>query len=279
MPRLFLLSVALLVLGPSLPFDAEVREATPTGGLATPVTPEPLDEATLQGLAIHGFAIDQEPDVINLGTLGATIGLSPGGAIALVLGVFDYEICGAGIRCFVPVPALATWSVSPTDGALIDPATGVLTIDPATPSGSLFTVRADIESGRHVVEAEVHVYTLEANPLIGYWLEEVQLACGSGAEIVPELPIEELVFAADGTFAVTWMPFESYVDYWGTYSFDLAQGTLDLVATGGNYVPPDIDGHGRVALDEAGRLVLTEIWLGTSHSPGTEPHCGHRFVR
>jgi hypothetical protein len=35
-------------------------------------------------------------------------------------------------------------------------------------------------------------------------------------QFVPELPIQELVFAADSTFAVTWFPFESYVDYWGT---------------------------------------------------------------
>ena len=42
----------------------------------------------------------------------------------------------------------------------------VLTIDPATPSGSVFVVHADVEAGRHRVSAEVHVYTPEANPLV-----------------------------------------------------------------------------------------------------------------
>ena len=40
------------------------------------------------------------------------------------------------------------------------------------------------------------------------------------------------------------MPFEIYHDYWGTYGYDLAQGTLDLSDAEGNYVPPDLDGSG-----------------------------------
>lgn len=190
-----------------------------------------------------------------------------------------YEVCGFGIRCFVPVPVIATWSVTPADGARIDATTGVLTIDPATPGGSHFTVRAEVEGGRHVVETEVHVFTAESHPLVGYWQEEAQVACGSGAEVIPELPVEELVFAVDGTFAVTWTPFESYVDYWGTYVLDLTTGTLDLTVTGGNDIPSDVDGHGRFALDEQGRLHLTELWLGTPRSESSLPQCGHRFVR
>jgi len=247
---------------------------------APAATQGPVDEVTLQNLAVLGFAPGDVPGIVSVATLGATIGMQPGSAVALVLGQFDYEVCGTGHRCFVPAPVRATWSVAPANGARIDPATGLLTIDPATPSGSVFTVRAAVEGGRHVVETEVHVSTPEANPLVGYWQEEAQLSCGSGTEVTPALPITELVFASDGTFAVTWTPFESYVDYWGTYTVDVARGTLELVVSGGNDIPPDVDGHGRFALDATGRLILSELWLGTTPRMGSDPaHCGHRFVR
>jgi hypothetical protein len=245
---------------------------------ATP-TPAPLDETTLQNLTILGFAPGNPPGIIQLGSLGATIAMHPGDTRALVLGVLDYEVCGGiGFRCFVPVPAPATWSVAPTAGSRIDAADGLLTIDPATASGSVFTVRAEVEGGRHVVEKQVYVYTPEANPLVGFWQEVAQLSCDTGAEVAPALPIEELVFGSDGTFTVTWTPFESYVDYWGTYSFDLSQGTLELTVTGGNTIPPDVDGHGQFMVDASGRLILTDLWLGASRQESGPPNCGHRFA-
>jgi len=275
MGRLISLVIVLTLVGLGAPIHAEAQESTPT----LPGTPGPLDEETLLALAILGFAPGEAPQVVNVGTPGAAIGLPPGEEVALVLGVFDYEVCGIGIRCFVPAPAPATWPVTPADGARIDPATGLLTIDPTTLPGSQFTVMAEVGAGRHVVTTEVHVFTPEASPLVGYWWEEAQLTCGGGREVTPALPIEEFVFAVDGTFAVTWMPFESYVDYWGTYIVDLRQGTLDLTVTGGNAIPLDIDGNGRVAIDAEGRLVLTDLWLGTPRSGSDPAHCGHRFVR
>jgi len=179
----------------------------------------------------------------------------------------------------VPVPVRATWSVSPTGSAQIDPATGSLSVELAAPVGSQLTVHAEVEGGRHVVQIEVHVFTPRSDPLVGYWLEATQVPCDGGAEVVPQLPIEELVFALDGTFAVTWTPFESYVDYWGTYTVDLVQGTLNLTLTGGNDIPPDFDGHGRLALDAEDVLLLTELWLGASRLDSGPPNCGHRFVR
>jgi hypothetical protein len=242
---------------------------------APTATPVPLDAAMVEALTIMGFPPGDEPSIVM--TEGVGIPLRPGGTTDLVLGVFDYEVCGTGFRCFVPVAANATWSLTPANGADIDPTTGILNIDPGTPSGSVFTVRADVESGRHVVEIQVHIYTPEANPLIGSWREAAQLACDTRAEVVREEAIEELIFFADGTFSVTWFPFESYKDYWGTYTFDLAQGTLELTVTGGNTIPPDVDGQGRFALDATG-LVLSDVWLGTPSMESGPVHCGHRFV-
>jgi hypothetical protein len=243
---------------------------------APAATPVPLDAAMVEALTIMGFPPGEEPSIVM--TEGAGIPMQPGGTTDLVLGVFDYEVCGTGFRCFVPVAASATWAITPADGAHLDPKTGILTIDPGTPSGSVFVVRADVERGRHVVETQVNIFTPEANPLIGVWREEAQLACESGTEVVPAEAIAELLFFADGTFAVTWFPFESYKDYWGTYTFDLAQETLELTVTGGNTIPPDVDGEGRFAVDATG-LVLSELWLGTPSLERGPPNCGHRFVR
>jgi hypothetical protein len=242
-------------------------------------TPVPLDPMMLQALAIIGFAPDSAPGIVSVDALGEAIDMQPGDTTRLVLGVFDYEICGTGFRCFVPVAADATWSVIPADGARIDASTGILSIDASTPSGSLFTVRAEIEGGRHVVDTRVKTFTLETNPLIGYWQEEAQLACESGTEVTPAKAIAELIFDPDGSFAVTWVPFESYKDYWGTYTFDLAQGTLELTVTGGNTIPLDVDGHGEFAIDARGRLILIDLWLGTPSLENGPPNCGHRFVR
>jgi hypothetical protein len=244
---------------------------------AKPVTPVPLDEAMLRALAITGFAPGSEPGIVSVDALGDAIDMQPGDTTKLVLGVFDYEVCGTGFRCFVPVAADATWSVTPADGAHIDPDTGILNIDATTSSGSVFTVQAEIEGGRHVVATRVKIFTPETNPLIGYWHEEAQLTCESGAEVAPAMPIRELIFDPDGSFAVTWVPFESYKDYWGTYTFDLAQGTLELTVTGGNTVPPDVDGEGRFARDATGALILTDLWLGTPSLESGPPNCGHRF--
>ena len=50
--------------------------------------------------------------------------------------------------------------------------------------------------------------------------------------------IREFKLNEDGTFAVTWFPFERYKDYWGTYTVDRESGAVTFTVTGGNAVPP-----------------------------------------
>jgi hypothetical protein len=58
-----------------------------------------------------------------------------------------------------------------------------------------------------------------------------------------------------------------YVDCWGTYTAS-ENGTLDLVISTGNYVPDDPDVVGRFPIDGEGRLMLHDMWLGTSAKQG-----------
>jgi len=83
------------------------------------------------------------------------------------------------------------------------------------------------------IRASFTVFDPERSPLVGYWRQEE----GSCPE---ETLIRELVFAADGTFSVTWEPFESYKDYWGTYEYDIESGQLDLNVKTGNRPPKDV---------------------------------------
>ncbi len=138
---------------------------------------------------------------------------------------------------------------------------------------------ANVEHGQRVLSIPVYVYTPQSNPLVGTWHEQAQLVCDTEQEIRPAQPIGELRFNAAGAFDVTWTPFEVYVDYWGTYRYDPAQGTLELEITGGNYVPKNVDTKGRVSFDQQGRLLLHQMWLGNpSDVSNPVANCGHVFA-
>jgi hypothetical protein len=256
------LTIILLIsasLGSCVP--ATTSTPTPPSPTETFVQPECTDvpdEETLNRLVLS-----MEP----------VVEMRPGGTRQFSLGVVD--CC----YYFREVTACATWLVDPAEGASIDPNSGVLAIDAATPSGSVFTVSADVENGRRIVSTDVYVFTPQDNPLVGIWREEAQFACDTEEEGIPEQRIGELRFRADGSFSVTWMPFEVYHDYWGTYQYDLTQGTLALAVTEGNYVPDDVDGSGLFSFDEQGRLILLDMWLGSPHGSTGSANCGHRFTR
>ncbi len=233
-----------------------------TGTASPPATPTPGLQSPLDAKTLNELVLD----------LAKTVQMQPGQTRQFAVG--RIECC----TFFKPVPVLATWSVSPSQGAHIDAARGLLAIEPAVPHGSVFTVSANVENGRRIVSIEVHVFTRQMNPLVDIgWREEAQFECGSGKEIVPLKPIQELQFKADGLFSVTWVPFETYRDYWGTYTHDVQKGTLQLTIAGGNYVPKDVDGAGGFSIDAEGHLILKDIWLGSPRDAKLAANCGHRF--
>jgi hypothetical protein len=250
-----------------LPFTRRTRLAFVALTLTATTTP-----ACHFPLAGCGQALDEETLNRLEFSMGSSAQMQPGETRPFSLGTV--ECC----YFFQPVETCATWSVEPAAGATMDSHTGDLTIEASVPGGSVFTVSADVENGRRIVIADVHVYTPQSNPLVGTWHEEAQLSCSTATEVTPSAAIGELVFRADDSFAVTWMPFEVYHDYWGTYEYDLAQGTLDMTIDSGNHVPADFDGSGSFSIDDQGRLVLRDLWLGSAREGGGPANCGHRFA-
>lgn len=227
---------------------------------------ETLDQQTLDRLVLAFF-----PDFVQL---------MPGQSHQFRLGVV--ECC----YFFESVDACATWWVEPDDGTAQIDQQGLFIVDEDVPNGTKYTVRADVDvgEGRRIVSVDVYIYTPEDNPFVGgIFTETEQIECGTGDRRQPEQAIGELWFLADGSFTVTWMPFEVYVDYWGEYTYDLTAGTLALqVSSVGNYIPDDIapEGFFEIAIDgSTTTLTLDGIWLGTPSGGSAEPGCGHVFVR
>ena len=231
-----------------------------TGGSEL-VCPDPLPQETIDSLGLAPLLS------------GGIIQLSPGDSYAMTY--LTYECCYYA----TPIETCTSWSVAPSMGATIDPLTGLFTVDATTPGGSVFTVTGNVENGRHVDSIDVHVVTSETQPLVGNWGEDVRYHCATGEELQPEGDrIGEVLFFANGQFSVTWIPFELRRDYWGSYSFDLDAGTVELVIDAGNYIPDDADLEGTFFVDAEGRLVLLDIWLGAAPSGTAEPACGHRLT-
>jgi hypothetical protein len=221
--------------------------------------PNPLDPETLDRLEF------------SLGALSGIQELQPGEIVDLSIGTV--ECC----YIFEAIPACVVWSLEPEAAGSIDPQTGELSVHPETENETVIKVTANIEDGKHVLTQDILVYTLEENPHVGYWREIAQLSCENGSEVIPDALIGELLFQANGTFSVTWAPFEVYRDYWGTYTFDHQTSILELVIESGNHIPENVDLNGQLQVDENGRLLLENMWLGGPAYEQLAPTCGHIF--
>jgi hypothetical protein len=74
---------------------------------------------------------------------------------------------------------------------------------------------------------------------------------------------------------VTWLPFETYKDYWGAWRYDARTRVLALTVDGGNYQPADRVLSGEVSAD-AHQLTLGALSLG---SPQHGARCTAPFRR
>jgi hypothetical protein len=146
-----------------------------------------------------------------------------------------------------------------------------------SPQSSMFhTMRPSTE-----LSTTVRVASERRNPLVGLWRQSGWTFCTPVSQLSAEQmdpPIEELWFKGDGTFTVTWFPFESYKDYWGHYSYDQSSGRIELVIEHGNYVPPDFVSKGTVRVDGQ-QLTLEGVRLGTKRAKNGPAICQLRFTR
>jgi hypothetical protein len=166
----------------------------------------------------------------------------------------------------VPVRCTSGWSV--TGPATLSADRTALAIAPDAPVGELVTV-AFSHAGKPV-QAQFRVIGRDEVVLTGRWSQRAVEGC-SIAE-----PVGELEFMPESRFSVTFRPFETYRDYWGTYSFDPATGALRMTVEGGNFVPPSLDLEGRAEL-VAGRLVLRDMFLGSREGSPPQTSCTYRF--
>lgn len=175
--------------------------------------------------------------------------------------------------------ACVEWSLEAGAAATLEAKTRTLTVDKAAPSGGAIRVRAQIKGARGPLTAELRVFEPRANPLVGVWHEVAPVSCAAPKGCVAAAePISELEVTADGSFSVTWHPFETYRDYWGTWQADNKAGTFRFVIKDGNFKPADFRGEGRFSIDRTGNLKLDGVWLGAPGEtrPG-KPSCAYVF--
>lgn len=205
----------------------------------------------------------------------ALLDIPTGGSLDLL---FGYEEC-----CYFINEATAidvTWAITDTGGIApqdvsID-ADGLLTV---AEDAAVGTVAVTVSAGGNLTQTvTVNVYSPQLRPYVGVWREEARLNCTSGAWETDTIRFYEVIFTADGRLSVSFAPFEVFVDYVGQYT--AAEGTITLSPRMLNYLPPDVDGSGTYALDDAGRLELRGIYLGSSqYGEEDELACGHRLER
>jgi hypothetical protein len=119
--------------------------------------------------------------------------------------------------------------------------------------------------------------TAAASPLTGLWHQR-EAACPGGGRAPAS--VEELEFEAGGRALVTFVPFETYHDYWGPYRYDAATGAFAMEVERGNSIPADLDLEGRATLAPNGELVIEDMYFGTVHGePAGARNCTLHFIR
>ena len=184
---------------------------------------------------------------------GATVGIRP-----------MRDQMPAGYR-ELPGECLSGWSIE--GPAELGADRRSLTIRPDATPGWEIVLRYSVKT--EPVVARLRVVARDAVVLTGSWSQQASEGC-PGLE-----PVRELEFSPD-RFSVTFMPFESYKDYWGSYSFDPATGVLRLTVVNGNSVPPGLDLEGTARI-ENGRLILEDMFLGDRAGRVPEGSCRYRF--
>jgi hypothetical protein len=180
----------------------------------------------------------------------------PGAAVGLIPMV---NVAPAGTRA-LPLSCTSDWSVA--GPAKLSADRTRLDIDPEAAPGSVVTVR--FRHADKIVAGEFKVIGRDEMVLTGRYSQKSTQGCEAAEKV------RELEFYPGNRFAVTFFPFETYQDYWGTYEFDPATGRLRMNVEGGNFTPPGLDLDGQ-AEPASGTLTLREMFLGSKGGPPPPP--------
>jgi hypothetical protein len=165
----------------------------------------------------------------------------------------------------LPLRCVSDWVV--TGPATLSADRTAVTIAPDAAVGSI--VRISFRHEGEPVVAELKVIGRDAIVLTGLYSQKAVANCQATD------PVRELEFTPGDHFSVTFYPFETYRDYWGTYTFDPATKRIAMKVEGGNFVPPSLDLEGEVDFS-AGRLVLKGVFLG-ARSSEPQADCTYTF--
>lgn len=174
----------------------------------------------------------------------------------------------------VPITCLTDWVVSPPGAATLSSADGRLTIAMDAPAPEILTLTAQAPGGQ--VQLKTTLVGRDEVVLTGRW-SQIEIDCGDAHP--PREPVRELEFDALGGFTVTYMPFETYRDYWGQAAFVAAEERLTLTMTGGNATPSDPILNGAARIDSEGRLILDGFNLGEREPTERPGPCRYTFSR
>jgi hypothetical protein len=184
------------------------------------------------------------------------------GAVVRVTPAVDKSPAGTAE---LPLRCTSGWTVTGPASLSADRTT--VTIAPDAPVGA--TVTVGFSHASKPVEARFKVVAKDEIVLTGRYTQRSLEGCSAHE------PVRELEFRPENRFSVTFLPFETYQDYWGSYSFDPATKRLRLTVEGGNFVPPNLDLEGEAELIE-GRLRLKGVFLGSRDGP-PQSDCTYLF--
>jgi hypothetical protein len=184
------------------------------------------------------------------------------GAVVGVTPMVDMSPAGTAE---LPLRCTSGWSVAGPAKLSADRKSVVIAAD--APAGATVSVR--FSHGGKPVEKGFRVVAKDEIVLTGRYSQRSLEGCTAHE------PVRELELKPENRFSVTFLPFETYQDYWGSYSFDPATKRIRLTVDGGNFVPSNLDLEGEAEL-EGGRLRLRDLFLG-SRDGGPRSGCTYRF--
>lgn len=221
---------------------------------------------------ISAPAQDEEPPCEAFGSddslsIGAAIAPGrPGGELALYANEGLHGMIGVPLKCFT------RWQSS-DPAVTIAADRGKIVIGGDAVPGREVEITGTI--GARTVRTRFRIAPAEGPVLTGFW-SQASVDCHGP---VPRDPLRELRFNSDGTFGITFVPFEVRQDYWGPVEFDPAAGRIGFVVDRGNTVPANLMLKGRASVGDDGRLTMDGVYFGGLDTAPPTEGCTYVFQK